>query len=167
MAKGKYQEWLTEDGLTMLRGWARDGLTDKQIADKIGIRRETLYAWRKAYPNISNALKRGKDVVDMEAEETLIKSWMGYDYWEEVQELRFNRESGRYEMQPTKKVRKHQPPNVAALIFWLKNRQPGKWREKSEGVDDRKNESIESFLKAMRPPKEQLKELFDEGDDNV
>lgn len=141
MAKGKYQEWLTEDGLTMLRGWARDGLTDKQIADKIGITKQTLYDWKKRYPDFSDSLKRGKDVVDMEAEEALIKSWMGYDYWEEVRELRFNRESGQYEMQTTKKVKKHQPPNITALIFWLKNRQPGKWRDRQDinvdmSVDD-------------------------------
>ena len=43
MAKGKYQEWLTEDGLTKLEAWARDGLTDEQIAKNIGIKRPTLY----------------------------------------------------------------------------------------------------------------------------
>ncbi len=38
MAKGKYQEWITEDGLLQIEGWARDGLSDLQIATKkIGI----------------------------------------------------------------------------------------------------------------------------------
>ena len=59
MARGKFGYWLTEDGLTLLEGWARDGLTDEQIAEKIGINRATLYDWKKKYPNISNALKKG------------------------------------------------------------------------------------------------------------
>ena len=60
MAKGKYEYWLTPEGLLKLEGWARDGLTDEQIAQNIRISRETLYAWKKKYPDISDALKRGK-----------------------------------------------------------------------------------------------------------
>lgn len=36
MAKGKYQEWLEPEGLLKLEGWARDGLTDEQIAQNMG-----------------------------------------------------------------------------------------------------------------------------------
>ena len=43
MAKGKYQQWLTDEALTLLRGWARDGLVDQQIADKMGIVPSTFY----------------------------------------------------------------------------------------------------------------------------
>jgi transposase-like protein len=73
MAKGKYEEWLTEDGLILIEGWARDGLTDEQIAHNMGIRRETLWSWRKQYPNIDNALKKTKEVVDREVENALYK----------------------------------------------------------------------------------------------
>ena len=37
MAKGKYQRWLEPDGLLLLEGWARDGLTVEQIAHNMGI----------------------------------------------------------------------------------------------------------------------------------
>lgn len=77
MAKGKYKEWLTEESLLRLEAWARDGLTDEQIADNIGIRRETLYDWKKKYPHISNALKRGKDVVDIQVENALLNKAQG------------------------------------------------------------------------------------------
>ena len=43
MAKGKFQEWLTDEGLTLLEGWARKGYRDKDIADRIGISVSTLY----------------------------------------------------------------------------------------------------------------------------
>lgn len=78
MAKGKYQDWITKEGLLKLEGWARDGLTDEQIAYNIGIRRETLYQWEKRFPNISNALKKGKVVVDRQVENALFKRALGY-----------------------------------------------------------------------------------------
>jgi transposase-like protein len=63
----------TEDGLILIEGWARDGLTDEKIAHNMGIRRETLWSWRKQYPNIDNALKKTKEVVDREVENALYK----------------------------------------------------------------------------------------------
>lgn len=78
MAKGKYQEWLTPDGITRLEAWARDGLTDEQLAAKIGITAATLYDWKNKYPEISEALKRGKEVVDIEVENALLKRALGY-----------------------------------------------------------------------------------------
>ena len=50
MAKGKYQEWLEPDGLLLLEGWARDGLSDEQIAHNMGIVTSTLYDWKKSTP---------------------------------------------------------------------------------------------------------------------
>ncbi|MBX6333726.1 helix-turn-helix domain-containing protein [Candidatus Saccharibacteria bacterium] len=128
MAKGKYQEWLTPENLTLLEGWARDGLTDEQIAENIGIRRETLYDWKKRYPNISNALKRGKEVIDRQVENALLKRAIGYEYEEETQE--YIPELDR--MVVTKRVKKKQAPDVTAQIFWLKNRRPDKWRDKQD-----------------------------------
>lgn len=80
MAKGKYEKWLEPDGLLLLQSWARDGLTDEQIAGNMGISHTTLYEWRKKYPNISEALKKGKEVVDVEVENALYKRAIGYDY---------------------------------------------------------------------------------------
>ena len=74
MAKGKYQEWLTPDGLLLLEGWARDGLTDEQIARNMGINVKTLWVWKKDHDPICNALKRGKAVVDYEVENALVNA---------------------------------------------------------------------------------------------
>lgn len=70
----KYQDWLEPDGLTLIQGWARNGLNDEQIAKNIGISESTLYDWKKKYPDFSKALKRGKEVVDFEVENALLKS---------------------------------------------------------------------------------------------
>ena len=73
MAKGKYQDWLTEDGLLRIQGWARDGLTNEDIAFNIGITAKTLYEWMLKYSEISEALKEGKDVIDRRIENALAK----------------------------------------------------------------------------------------------
>lgn len=82
MAKGKYEYWLSTEGLLKLESWARDGLTDEQIAQNIGIKRQTLYDWKNKYPDISDSLKRGKEVVDIQVENALLKRALGYTYTE-------------------------------------------------------------------------------------
>lgn len=129
MAKGKYQRWLDPDGLTLLEGWARWGLTDEQIAKNCGCSVSTLYQWKKDFPEISEALKKGKDVVDLEVENALLKRARGFDYVETTTERVLNKETGNFEMVVTKKVTKMVVPDTTAQIFWLKNRRPDRWRD--------------------------------------
>lgn len=79
MARGKFEYWLTEDGLTLISGWARDGLVDEQIAHNMGIASGTLYDWKKKFPEISKALKTGKEVVDYQVENALLYKALGGD----------------------------------------------------------------------------------------
>ena len=74
MAKGKYQKWLEPEGLQLLEGWARDGLTDEQIAENMSISLSTFYCWKNKYSEISESLKKGKEVVDYEVENALLNS---------------------------------------------------------------------------------------------
>nr|DAP03407.1 MAG TPA: terminase small subunit [Caudoviricetes sp.] len=77
VAKGKYEKWLKEENLLLLEGWARDGLTDEQITKNIGITVSTFYEWKKKYSEISESLKKGKEVVDYEVENALLSSALG------------------------------------------------------------------------------------------
>lgn len=86
MAKGKYEYWLSEEGLILIEGWARDGLTDKQIAQNMGVSRSTLNEWKKKYPDILDTLKRGKAVIDYEVENALLKRALGFTYKEVTRE---------------------------------------------------------------------------------
>lgn len=74
MAKGKYEKWLEPESLILIEGWARDGLTDEQIAKKMGISYSTLKEWKKTYPSFSESLKKGKEVVDYQVENALLSS---------------------------------------------------------------------------------------------
>ena len=130
MANGKYQQWLEPEGLTLLEGWARDGLTDEQIAGNIGINTSTLYDWKNKFYEISKALKKGKEVVDIQVENALLKRALGYDF----QETRVEKS----DKDGTKIIQtlKHIPADTTAQIFWLKNRRPDKWRDKPEMPGD-------------------------------
>lgn len=142
MAKGKYEYWLTPEGLLRLEGYARDGMTDEQIAVKVGINPATLYDWKKRFPEISKALKKGKEVVDTQVENALLKRALGYEY-EEVKE-KF--EGGVL----TERIvtKKEVVADTTAQIFWLKNRKPQQWRDKPvEPVTEEAEE--DGFLEAL------------------
>ena len=79
MAKGKYEEWLTDEGLTLLEGWARQGQLDVDIARHIGINVATLYGWKNRFPEIDEALKKGKEVIDFGVENALLNKALGGD----------------------------------------------------------------------------------------
>lgn len=137
MAKGKYQEWLTEEGLLQLESWARDGLTDKQIASNMGITEQTLNVWKKNYPSLFESLKRGKAVVDIQVENALLKRALGYSYDEVTKKrvLDYDPSTGQVvgsHMEVTKTVRKEVQGDTTAQIFWLKNRRPEQWRDKRD-----------------------------------
>ena len=71
--KGIYEDWLTEDGLLQIQGWARDGLTNEQIAHNIGVTGRAFTDWVRRFPSLSSALKKGKAPVDIEVENALLK----------------------------------------------------------------------------------------------
>lgn len=126
MAKGKYQRWLEPEGLALLEDWARNGLTDEQIAHNMNCATGTLYEWKKLYPEIAKALKKGKEVVDAQVENALLKRALGYEYTEEKVEI--SDKDGRKVIQ----IVRHVAPDTTAQIFWLRNRRRGRWSNSPE-----------------------------------
>lgn len=142
MAKGKYEKWLKAENLLLLEGWARDGLTDEQIAKNIGITVSTYYEWKKKYPEISESLKKGKEVVDYEVENALLQKALGMT---KVIQKPFKLKEVKYEN--GKRISEKErieyaeeevfiPPDTTAQIFWLKNRRPDKWHDKPRDEAD-------------------------------
>ena len=120
---GKYEQWLTDDGLLLLQGWARAGLTDAQIAHNCGITTKTLYEWKVKYREISAALKDGKEVIDLMVENALLKRALGFSYTETTTET--SDKNGT----TVRVVEKYAVPDTTAQIFWLKNRKRLDWRD--------------------------------------
>jgi len=153
--KGKYHDWITEEGLLKIEGWARDGLTDEQISHNIGINPSTLYEWQKKYPKIAEALKKGKEVIDRQVENALLKRALGYEY-EEVKQIIEKDEKGKDRKRIEKTV-KHIPPDTTAQIFWLKNRKPDVWRDRYD-VDHKGDLSVNNPFKDLSV--DELKKLI-------
>jgi len=130
--KGKFEQWLTPDGLLLVRGWARDGLTEAQIAIKMKIAMSTLSEWKIRFSELSEALKEEKEVADTKVVNSLYQRAVGYSYDEVTQERIYDKETDSFKLVVTKVVRKDIVPDTTAQIFWLKNRRPDKWRDKQE-----------------------------------
>ncbi len=130
MAKGKFEYWITSDGLLLLEAYARDGLTDDQIAHNLGITRSTLSSWKAKFPKLSEALRKGKEVVDIQVENALLKRALGFEYQEVKNEKGVDVNGCTYSkvVKTTKKV----IPDTTAQIFWLKNRKPKEWNGQSK-----------------------------------
>ena len=135
-ARGKYEKWLTDEGLLRIKGWARDGLNDEQITDKLGISLSTFYDWQNKFPQFSEAIKDGKAPVDTEVENALLKSALGYYVTvRKPIKLKTKRQlagKGTIEEERIEYVEEqvYIQPQVVAQLFWLKNRKPAQWREK-------------------------------------
>lgn len=72
MAKSKWEN--IKDKLTLVEGWARDGLTNEQIAHNLGISTALLYKYQKEHIEFLETLKKGKEVIDYQVENALLKN---------------------------------------------------------------------------------------------
>lgn len=145
MTRQKLSDWTTPEALELLEGFARNGMIDVDIAKRIGISRATFYAWKKASKEFSDALKKGKEVVDYAVESALLRKALG----QEVTETRIETDEEGHRREIT--VKKQIPGDVTAQIFWLKNRKPGAWRDKvvssvSIAPDEEILKEVEDFI---------------------
>ena len=128
IAKSKY-ETDVKPRLVEIEAWKRDGLTDEQIFKNLGISRDTFYKYKEKYTDFSDALKKGKEVADIEVENALFKRAIGYKYKEVIKEVK---EIDGKKTTYIKEVVKEMPGDVGAQIFWLKNRKSSKWKDKQD-----------------------------------
>lgn len=142
--------WLTKDGLLLIEGWARDGVTYKQIAkEKLKISTSTLCVWQHKYPEINKALKRNGEIVDREVENSLLNRALGYNYTE----TKTTTENvGGIEVVKTEVFEKHMPGDVTACAIWLNNRKPQQFR-RNHNVEKLKEKELELKEKTLEKAK--------------
>ena len=138
IAKSKY-ETDVKPRLVEIEAWKRDGLTDEQIFKNLGISRDTFYKYKEKYTDFSDALKKGKEVADIEVENALFKRAIGYKYKEVIKGVK---EIDGKKTTYIKEVVKEMPGDVGAQIFWLKNRKSSKWKDKQDIDIEDNNVSI-------------------------
>lgn len=161
--KNKYHSHV-EPKLLLVEAWARDGTIDEDIAKKLGVAYSTFRVYVDKYPALSAALKRGKEVADVEVENALFRRAIGYQYDEVTRESdkRIDPETGELVdvMVETKRVTKEVQPDVAAQIFWLKNRRPDKWRDKQD-IQHSGSMDVNNPMKGLTT--EELRKLIRDG----
>lgn len=118
MAKTKY----TDDFPKLVEMYMRHGLTEEQAAKNLGVHVSTFEDYKKRYAEFSEAIKRGKAPVDFEVENALLKRAKGF----EADDVHVSNYMGEVRLTPVKKIF---PPDTTAAIFWLKNRNPKRWRD--------------------------------------
>ncbi|MFZ7648302.1 helix-turn-helix domain-containing protein [Staphylococcus saprophyticus] len=117
-----YEKLDIKDKLGLVEGWKRDGLTDVQIAENLGVSKNSIIKWKKEKKDFSDAIKKGKEVSDYELENALHKRATGYYYKEETVTNKGD----------VVQIEKYEHANPTSLIFALKNRLPAKYRDKVE-----------------------------------
>ncbi len=132
MARPSKYETHVVPRLIEIEDWVRNGATDSEIAKKLGISESTYFEYKKEFSEFSESLKKGKDYVDAEVENALLKRALGYSYEETTREVDANGKK------TVKVVTKQVIPDTTAQIFWLKNRRPDKWRDKPADEQDDK-----------------------------
>ena len=104
---------------------AEFGFIDTQLAELLGVNESTITRWKQASPELMHALKEGKGIADARVVRSLYERATGYEH----QEMHISNYQG---VITQTEITKHYPPDSTAMIFWLKNRQPDKWRDKQE-----------------------------------
>lgn len=106
------------------------GATDVEIADIFGVSETTVNEWKKKHEEFSFALKKGKLIADSEVANKLYQRALGYEHAdEEIKTVAIPGGGSEIERVSVTKI---YPPDPTSAIFWLKNRQPGKWRDKQD-----------------------------------
>lgn len=157
MAKGKY-ETNVKPKLFLIECWARNGLIDEQIAKNLGIGYSTLCLYKTQHIDLLEALKKGKEVIDYEVENALLKKALGYNV---KLEKTFKIRTAEYDEATGRKIAEreelqigtdevHIPADTTAQIFWLKNRKPAEWRDKptaNSNSDETENDNLFEAIK--------------------
>lgn len=129
----KFNELIKEKIISL----AKDGKTNEQIADIIGVHVRTIENWQGKHKDLLWALREAKQAADDLVEASLFSRAVGYSH--KSVKVFFDRES----LQTVEhEIVEQYPPDVTAAIFWLKNRKPSEWREKTEVEHSGKIESL-------------------------
>ncbi|EKQ57220.1 MULTISPECIES: hypothetical protein [unclassified Clostridium] len=106
-----------------VKSLTKEGLTESELAKKLNISLKTLNEWKEIYPDLMRVIEESHEYYDDKVEQALLKRALGYEY--EETEIVASKDG---KTSKAKKIKKEVPPDTNAIIFWLRNRNPKKWR---------------------------------------
>lgn len=144
--KERKKFWLSEEGITLIAGWRRNGIPLTTIAtDYIGVSKTGFFGWYKQSEELRKACAVSLDVANASVEGALLKRALGYDYVERTYDLIEG------ELRLSHEYHRHMPPDTKAILSWLYNRLPNVWRSVQEPIEQTQyTETIKSILVAMK-----------------
>lgn len=142
--------WRTEDGLTLLAAWKRDGLTMHEICDRMNVDYSNLKRWQNKYPEIKDALSRGKELVDYMVENALLKAALGYKTKEIKVTLGKKVISGETFTVLKETTEKQVGPNAVACLAWLNNRKHDVWKRNRDNFVEYDKDTDNVTVKIIR-----------------
>lgn len=162
----KVDFWLTEDGLILIRGWARNTFSKKEIADRMGITVATLDNWCKQYDEIDVAVRTSKEIVDYQVENAVLKAALGYKTKEIKVTVGKKVINGELVEMLKETTTREVPPNINAAIFWLNNRKFDDWKRNRDKVVEIDPDDQQVTITIQRGNKTKV-EIGDEDDDEI
>lgn len=156
--RGRKSKWSTHvlPYLDRIPKWRRQGMTEEQICKKLDVAVSTFNVYKNDYPELTEALKKGKEELIENLEDSLYRKAMGFEY-EESKVYQSKDDNGKT-VQRVEKYKKQALPDTGALAFALKNLDPSNWRDKTET-------ELSGELDIGAKSEEYLKYLKDDGDD--
>jgi len=151
MAKSKYEKDFPE----RVKAMAETGMIEKDMAANLGISVPTFEQYKKKYVKFSKSLKDGKKVPDDMVESALFRRAMGYEH----PDVHISNYQGVITITD---IVKHYPPDATSMIFWLKNRRPETWREKTEIEHSDKVDNFKIDKELEQLSTEDLRIMIDE-----
>jgi hypothetical protein len=106
------------------------GATDKELADFFEVDERTINNWKSEFPEFFQSIKKGKVLADAEVADRLYQRAMGFEHDSEEIKVMYDKETNEQYIERVP-IRKIYAPDTVAAIFWLKNRQKDKWRDKN------------------------------------
>ncbi|NHN29642.1 transposase [Paenibacillus agricola] len=127
--------------LAEIQQWFQEGVDSGVIVKNLGIAPATWYEYIDKHPMLAELVKWSKAVIISTVEKSLLKAATGYEY-EEIRTVVEEDKNGKKKTR-IEKVKRHQPPNPTAMIFYLKNRAPNEWNDRREVIIDTKAAELE------------------------
>lgn len=146
MARKTKYETNVKPNLFLIEHWVKDGLTDEQIAKRLKIAYSTFRLYVKKHPELSAALKKSKEIVDYEVEESLYKKCIGHYAREQkafkLRDIYYDEEGNKCQSERVEvvEVDRFIPPDTMAIAIWLNNRKPDEWKRNrnKEDLDEKR-----------------------------
>lgn len=141
MSERKYETHV-EPRLLEVSAWAREGMTESKMAQKLGVSYAAFRSYKKQHLALLSTLKENKQIIDIKVENAFLKRALGYTVTELIEEMVFDPKTKQKELQVTKRITKEVAPDVGAAKVWLYNRNRRDWSDNPQAMEIKKKELV-------------------------